>query len=296
MRAVTDPAAPATIFPGQGSQTPTMRDTVARDAPDLLRQATELVGEDPFARVEDSTAYAQPAIYCASIAMWRRIADRVQPVATAGHSLGELSALAAAGAVDPVDGLRLVVTRGRLMAAAADAAGDGGMIAVLGGTTADAERIADESGVAVANDNAPGQIVLSGPAPALRDATQRARGEGLKTMELGVAGAFHSPAMAGAEAEFAAALGSVAWHTPRVPVVSCVTARPFVDPATELAAALTRPVRWRTTVFALRDAGAQTLVDVGPGRVLARLAKRIDPSFTALVAADLLPDETRASA
>jgi len=292
---VTAPADPATVFPGQGSQTPTMRDAVARDAPDLLERAIELVGEDPFARVDDSTAYAQPAILCASLAAWRTLRDRIAPVATAGHSLGELSSLAAAGAVGEDDALSLVVTRGRLMAAAADRAGDGGMLAVLGGTTADVERIADEAGVAVANDNAPGQVVLSGPSARLRAATERARAEGLKAMELGVAGAFHSPAMASAEAEFEAALRAVRWRAPAVPVLSCVTARPFADPPRELAAALTRPVRWRTTVVALRDAGAASLVDVGPGRVLQRLAKRIDPALPALTAAELgRPEAARA--
>jgi hypothetical protein len=111
-----------------------MRDTVAAVRPDLLGAAIDLVGEDPFARVEESTRFAQPAIFCASLAGWSQIRDRVDPIALAGHSLGELSALAAAGALDEHDALRLVVLRGLLMDVAGAASGGGTMLAVLGAT------------------------------------------------------------------------------------------------------------------------------------------------------------------
>ncbi|HEY3187380.1 MAG TPA: acyltransferase domain-containing protein, partial [Solirubrobacteraceae bacterium] len=106
----------AVLFPGQGSQEPAMRDLVAAEAPDLLERCLDLVGEDPFARVADSTRFAQPAIFCASVAGWRRAAPHVGlPVAFAGHSLGEFAALVAADAIDAADALELVVLRGHLM-------------------------------------------------------------------------------------------------------------------------------------------------------------------------------------
>ena len=113
-----DNTSSAVLFPGQGSQTPDMRALVAAVRPDLLDAAIELIGEDPFARVEESTRFAQPAILCASLAGWTRLRDHIDPVALAGHSLGEFSALAAAGALSELDALRLVVIRGDHMAPA----------------------------------------------------------------------------------------------------------------------------------------------------------------------------------
>ncbi len=270
-----DSSAPAVLFPGQGSQTPGMRDFVERFSPDLLERCIELVGEDPFARVEESTRFAQPAIFCASVAAWQQI--EVRPVAAAGHSLGELAALAAAGFLSVHDGLTLVVKRGRLMAEADD---NGSMLALVGGEPADAQAIADTAGVTVANDNAPGQVVLSGSRDALARAQADADERGLRAMPLDVAAAFHSPAMQAAVAPFRAALEEVTLGEARFPVFSCATAAPFTDVRDELAANLARPVRWRETVLALRDAGAQSFVDVGPGKVLARLIKRITPGIT----------------
>jgi [acyl-carrier-protein] S-malonyltransferase len=258
----------AVLFPGQGSQQPGMRDAVAAAAPDLLERCAELVGEDPFPRVGESTRFAQPAIFCASVAGWRAL--DADPVAVAGHSLGEFAALVAAGALEPLDALDLVVLRGRLMADA----GGGTMLALLGADDENAEWLARNHGATVANYNAPGQVVLSGSAAALEEAAADARAGGLRTMELGVAGAFHSPAMAAAVEPFAAALREAPFRAPRVPVVSCHTARPMTDPARELADALTGPVRWTATLHALRDLGADAFVDAGPGRVLQKLVKR----------------------
>lgn len=269
------PSPTAVLFPGQGSQVAGMRDEVADVRPDLLALACELVGEDPFARVEVSTAFAQPAIFCASLASWTRIADRVEPVAMAGHSLGELTALAAAGAISDEEALNLVFIRGQLMAEAGTRSGDDGtMLAVLGGTPARAASLAARHGVTVANDNAPDQVVLSGDRGALMGAGNDARAQGLRASMLDVAGAFHSPAMADAVAAFARACAEVTWSTPAVPVVSCASARPFAAPARELPEALVRPVRWRDTMLALAGMGVTTYVDAGPGRVLARLAPR----------------------
>jgi malonyl CoA-acyl carrier protein transacylase len=268
----------AILFPGQGSQTPDMRERVAERAPALLEACVALVGEDPFPRVGESTRFAQPAIFCASWVGWLELGLDAPPVAAAGHSLGELAALAAAGALEPGDALRLVVERGRLMAEA-DAVGT--MLALLGGEPADAAAVAEAAGVTVANDNAPGQTVLSGPADALERARGLARGRGLRAMPLGVAGAFHSPSMAPAVAPFRAALDAVAVSAPRFPVLSGATAQPFADVRAELAAALTRPVRWRETVLALRAAGAERFLETGPGVVLTKLGRRIPPPVAA---------------
>src|SRR5581483_331766 len=118
----------AILFPGQGSQMPGMRDHVARECPDLLELALDLLGSDPFERVEDGTAYAQPAIFCASVAGWHALGSP-QSGYFAGHSLGELGALVAAGVIGELDGLELVALRGRLMQEAGEQAGDGGMVA-----------------------------------------------------------------------------------------------------------------------------------------------------------------------
>jgi [acyl-carrier-protein] S-malonyltransferase len=269
---ITDPAAPAVLFPGQGSQTPDMRDLVAQHAPELLERCIALVGEDPFPRAGESTRFAQPAIFCASLAGWDAL--DLDAAAAAGHSLGELAALAAAGVLSREDALRLVVLRGELMAEADDS---GSMLALVGATAEDAEAIAAAAGVTVANDNAPGQVVLSGPRDALVRAEEAARERGRRALPLDVAGAFHSPSMEPAVAPFREALDATELHEGAFTVFSCASTKPFEDVRAELAGALTRPVRWRETVLALHEAGARRFVEVGPGKVLARLGKRILP-------------------
>jgi [acyl-carrier-protein] S-malonyltransferase len=260
----------ALLFPGQGSQTPDMRDDVARELPDLLDRCIELVGEDPFPRVDESTRFQQPAIFCASMAGWQ--ASDAEPRMAAGHSLGELGALTAAGVLDLDAALELVVLRGRLMA---EADASGSMLALLGGTIEDAEAIAQAAGVTVANDNAPGQVVLSGDRAKLAEAEEAAREYKVRAMPLDVAGAFHSPSMQPAVAPFRAALDEVELGTPAFPVYSCSTAAPFTDVRAELTAALTSPVRWRETFQAMLAAGAEDFVEAGPGKVLSKLARRI---------------------
>jgi malonyl CoA-acyl carrier protein transacylase len=262
----------ALLFPGQGSQTGEMEAIVARHRPELLLLAHELVGENPFARVGESTRFAQPAIYCAGLAHWKA-AGRPAAAMVAGHSLGELAALVAGRALSAEDGLRLAVVRARLMEEAA-AARPGGMLAALGGEDREVAALAAELGLVVANENAPGQLVLSGPEEALTEARRRLRGAGLKAIRLPVAGAFHSPAMNGAADRFRAELERVRFRAPRVPVFSSVTAAPFTDPREELAAALTRPVRWRRTVERMRAAGAGRFLETGPGDILTGLVRR----------------------
>ena len=268
----TDPAAPALLFPGQGSHTPGMRDLVQARAPELLERCLELVGEDPFERVAESTRFAQPAIFCASLAGLSAY-DGPTPRAAAGHSLGELAALASAGVLDRADALELVVLRGRLMAEADDR---GSMVALIGASDEEVAGIAEATGLTVANDNSPGQVVLSGDRDDLAVALELSAERGVRAMALDVAGAFHSPLMAPATEPFAAALAEAEIRAAAFPVYSCASAAPFQDVRAELAAALTKPVRWRETMLALHErAGAQRFVEVGPGKVLTKLAKRI---------------------
>jgi malonyl CoA-acyl carrier protein transacylase len=264
----------AILFPGQGSQTPEMRDDVERARPDLLELVTEIVGEDPFPKAEEGTNYAQPAIFCASLAGWERL-GRPDGDFMAGHSLGELAALVAAGALGERDGLELVALRGRLMQDSGEAAGDGGMLALLGRGAADhAPELAEAHGLSVANDNSPQQVVLSGAKQALPEAAEAAKELGLRAIELSVSGAFHSPMMAAAVPEFEQAVKQVKISPSRVEVLSAVTAAPFEDAAAQLTEALTSPVRWRETLIALHDRGADRFVEVGPGKVLSGLVKR----------------------
>jgi [acyl-carrier-protein] S-malonyltransferase len=264
----------AILFPGQGSQTDDMRDVVSRARPELLDVVVDAVGEDPFPRAGEGTNFAQPAIMAASLAGWHELGSP-RGEYMAGHSLGELGALVAAGALDEADGIRLVALRGRLMHEAGLAAGDGGMIAVLGVGAADhAADLALATRLTVANDNSPQQVVLSGPRAALPDAAAKAKELGLRAMELDVTGAFHSPMMESAGPAFAAALAETELREPSVPVISAVTAQPFTDPRRELLDALTQPVRWREVLLVLQELGATRFVEVGPGRVLTGLVKR----------------------
>ena len=264
----------AILFPGQGSQTPEMRDDVERARPDLLELVTEIVGEDPFPKAEEGTNYAQPAIFCASLAGWERL-GRPDGDFMAGHSLGELAALVAAGSLEERDGLELVALRGRLMQDSGEAAGDGGMLALVGRGAADhAPELAEAHGLSVANDNSPQQVVLSGAKQALPEAAEAAKELGLRAIELSVSGAFHSPMMAAAVPEFEQAVKQVKISPSRVEVLSAVTAAPFEDAAAQLTEALTSPVRWRETLIALHDRGADRFVEVGPGKVLSGLVKR----------------------
>jgi malonyl CoA-acyl carrier protein transacylase len=288
---VTEAPATALLFPGQGSQTAEMRDEVARARPDLLALACEVVGADPFARVDDGTMFAQPAIYCASVVGFERLRDAggaASAAAHAGHSLGEVAALVAADALSAEDGLRLVATRGRLMQESGERAGNGSMLALLGSGAAEhAAAVADAAGLTVANDNAPNQVVLSGDAGAFEAAFAAARERRLRAVGLPVTGAFHSPAMAGARPELEAALAAIDFREPSVTVLSSITAEPFDDVRACLADALTQPVRWRETLLALRARGVERFVETGPGTVLTGLVKRTVPDAQALSAGQL---------
>jgi [acyl-carrier-protein] S-malonyltransferase len=264
----------ALLFPGQGVSVSRSRERVARNLPSLRELADELIGDDCFERAGDSTRFAQPAIFLSSLASFVLLEEPGAAIAYAGHSLGELTALAAAGALSFEAALELVVLRGRLMDESGRASGDGSMLALLRGTPEIATEVAEAAGVWVANDNAPGQIVLAGPREGLQRAVEVGRERGVRTLALDVTGAFHSPWMAAAQEPFRDALAAVELSEPSVTVFSGLTAAPFADVRAELVAALTAPVRWRETMAALARFGAERFVDVGPDQVLARLVAR----------------------
>jgi [acyl-carrier-protein] S-malonyltransferase len=265
--------ASAIMFPGQGVGDGSTRELVAETRPELLELAIELVGEDPFERIADGTAFAQPAVYCASIAGYQRLA-RPSADYFAGHSLGEIGALAAAGAIEDGDGLRIVVARGRLMDDAARHAKPGGMVAV-GSDREAAESLAAEHDLIVANQNSPEQFVLSGPLRGIEAALASAKSAGVRAKRLAVAGAFHTLAMEPCVEPFRAALDEVEFRAPDAPVVSSVTADFFAeDPRDALAASLISPIRWTAVTRKLRELGVTRYLDVGPGRVLAGLVRR----------------------
>jgi [acyl-carrier-protein] S-malonyltransferase len=264
----------AMLFPGQGSQTADMREAVERHRPDLLELARTEVSDDLFERAADGTRWAQPAIFCAALAGYEVLRSRYEPDLMAGHSLGEITALVAAEAIDAPDGLRLVAARGRLMQEAAEETGDGGMLAVRVRERAPVEEAAAEAGLSIANDNAPDQLVLSGAVADLDNAEELLRERKVRAKRLPVAGAFHSPLMEPAVAPFRELVEQVDVREPRVPVLSCVSAAPFEDVAEQLVQALTSPVRWTGVMGALHELGATHYVETGPGRVLTNLVRK----------------------
>jgi len=258
------------LFPGQGSHSESMEEPF-RQHP-LLRRGIELLGFDPFDRLAEGTRTHQPALFLCSIAQWDA-EGYDQPLAAAGHSLGEYAALTAARAIDFEDAVRLVDARATAMAAAA-ATEDGGMVALLGGERDDISELAAELGLSLANDNAPGQIVLSGRMDAIAQAVERADAIRCRARQLDVGGAFHSPLMAPAADALKEALDATSVREPDFPVLSNGSARPFTDIRTELAENLLKPVRWRETLLELQTMGATDFVECGPGSVLKGLVKR----------------------
>lgn len=290
----------AYLFPGQGSQTVGMaadlydRFPEARDVIDAADRLLDVplkermfgAGGDPQAEQEAlmQTDVAQPALFVHSLAAFAVLAARNhRPDAAAGHSLGEYSALAAAGALDVEEGLRLVRLRGQLMARAG-AHRPGAMAAVLQLDADVLERVcreateAGEGEVVPANYNAPGQIVISGDRAAVERAMAAAAAAGARrVVPLPVSGAFHSPLMAEAAGGLAEALAAASIRPPAFPVYLNVTAAPTTDPEEirrRLLEQLTAPVRWVQTLEAMRADGVRRFVEVGAGTVLSGLVKR----------------------
>lgn len=246
------------------------------------------------------TENAQPALLFVECALHAELAHDLHPGAVAGHSVGEYSACVAAGALTRRDAMRLVIARGRAMAAMRA----GTMRALLGVDAAtaaqlcaDVQRDTGET-VVVANDNAPGQIVISGTSAGIDAVCERAAGAGLRrAVPLNVGGAFHSPLMEQAAREFAVALDSVELHEPHVPIVCNVDAQPVRDAAglrERLSRQLTAAVRWVDCVRTLLSLGADELIEVGPGSVLTGLARRIAPGVAAVSVST--PDTARSLA
>ncbi|MBI5105521.1 MAG: ACP S-malonyltransferase [Solirubrobacterales bacterium] len=217
----------AAIFPGQGSHAEGMDEPFRGSR--ALERGLELLGFDPFEHLDLGTRYQQPAIFLCSVAAWEQREDDELPVAAAGHSLGEYAALVAAGVLDFDDALPLVAERAAAMADAGERAG-GGMVAMLGGDDHEIRALAARLGLTVANDNAPGQLVLSGATEAVAAAEEVAREEtGARARRLPVSGAFHSPLMEPAAERLAAALAEVELRPGAFPVYSNGSAAPFVD-------------------------------------------------------------------
>jgi [acyl-carrier-protein] S-malonyltransferase len=261
----------ALLFPGQGSQTSTMAATSTAQLPELVEQAAGELGADPFESIAEGTHFAQPALFIAGLAHWRA-AGEPDAGFYAGHSLGELPALVAAGALEASAGLRVAVVRGRLMEEAS-AVRPGGMVAALGGSDEVVRKVAAEFGLTLANDNAPGQMVLSGDAEKVGEARKALRAEGVKAIRLPVAGAFHSPLMEPAIPGYKEILEATEF-TPAPGAWSCITAAPFDDVRGDLLSALTEPVRWRDTLAAMHAAGATAFLETGPGDILTGLSRR----------------------
>ncbi len=268
------PPATAVLFPGQGSHADGMEEPWTSSP--RLQRGLELLDYDPFSRLDEGTRYQQPAIFLCSVAAWDarlQDADAEAPVAAAGHSLGEYAALVAAGALTFEDALRVVDVR----ASAMDRANElvpGGMVALLGGDIDAARGLARRTGLHVANDNAPGQVVLSGREEGLEQAIELGREFEVRVRRLPVSAAFHTPLMAPAADELAEALATAEIGDPAFPVISNSTVEPFGDVRAELVANLLAPVRFRETLLRLADDGVAEFEEVGPGRVLAGLVRR----------------------
>jgi [acyl-carrier-protein] S-malonyltransferase len=288
----------AFVFPGQGSQSLGMLAELAELHPqvrDTFNEASDGAGADLWALSQggpeamlNRTEYTQPALLAAGIAVWRlwQKEGGPSPSRLSGHSLGEYTALVAAGALSLKDGAHLVRIRGQLMQEAAPA-GVGAMAAVLGAEDAMVVEVCEQvSGAKVvvpANYNSPGQIVIGGDAEAVDAAIAELNARGVrKTVKLAVSVPSHTPLMREAANRLAETIKGMSWHLPALPVVQNVDAKVH-DSIESIGEALVRqlylPVRWTDCVQALASAGVTRVAECGPGKVLTGLVKRIDKSI-----------------
>lgn len=280
----------AFVFPGQGAQFVGMgKDLYDNNAVahEMFEKANEILGfritDLMFEGTDEDlrqTRVTQPAIFLHSVILAKTLEDEMQPDMTAGHSLGEFSALVAAGALSFEDGLRLVSARAQAMQKACELK-PSTMAAIIALPDEKVEEICESvDGVVVcANYNCPGQIVISGEENAIDAACAKATEAGAKrALKLKVGGAFHSPCMEPARAELAEAIEKTPVHAPKCPVYQNVDALPHTDPAeikANLIAQLTAPVRWTKTVQNMVADGATEFVEIGPGKVLQGLISKI---------------------
>ena len=282
----------AYIFPGQGSQFPGMAQDLYPMHRELMEKANSILGfritDVMFEGSADelkATRVTQPAIFLHSVVL--ALAMHERPDMVAGHSLGEFSALVAAGAMSFEDGLRLVAIRAAEMQKCCEKA-PGAMAAIIKLPDEVIEEVcASIPGVVPANFNSPGQVVISGEEAAVDRACALLKEKGAKrALKLPVSGAFHSPLMEPARAELARAIEATPFHRPACPVYQNVSALPTTDPEqikSNLLLQLTSPVRWTQTVRNMAADGAARFVELGPGEVLGGLVKRILPEEGTLI-------------
>lgn len=286
----------AYVFPGQGSQFRGMGHDLYQQseaARQLFDQANDVLGYSLTSIMFDGTdedlkqtIYTQPAVFLHGVVL-ALTTESFAPAMVAGHSLGELSALTAAGVLSFDDGLRLASVRATAMQRACELV-QSTMAAVLGLTDEVIERVCSEITeeiVVPANYNCPGQVVISGSVAGIQLAEERLKAAGAKrVVPLAVSGAFHSPFMEPAQTEFAEAVQNMTFSTPRFPVYQNVNAQATIDPQqikANLIAQLTSPVRWTQSIEQMVADGATEFYECGPGKVLQGLIKKISPSTPA---------------
>ncbi|MDX1918147.1 MAG: ACP S-malonyltransferase [Candidatus Caenarcaniphilales bacterium] len=289
----------ALVFPGQGSQMVGMGEEICRQEADAKNAFETVMRECSFDLVKLSwvgpeealrrTCHAQPALLATSAACLQALRRHwtENPLCVAGHSLGEISALWSAGAIKLTIAAQITVKRGQLM----EQSPPGAMSAVLGADQAEVEKLcADQRGVVIANYNTPQQLVLSGDAISLKSVNQKISTElKAKVIELPVGGAFHSPLMKIASEEFASFLDSFEFQSADCPVIQNIDALPSQEPIqlkANLKKQMTGSVQWVKSVQKMLELGAETFIEIGSGKVLSGLIKKIDRSVTVLQVSD----------
>ncbi|PPD58566.1 ACP S-malonyltransferase [Dehalogenimonas etheniformans] len=281
----------AFVFPGQGAQAPGMGQDVYEEydaAKAVFKAADERLGfsiselcfEGPEDKLKE-TAIAQPAIVTTSLAYLAALRDMEvlpEPEFVAGHSLGEYTALAAAGVLDVADTVQLAALRGRMMHLAAIQS-PGSMAAVLGMDEATLKQVASEAGVYIANYNSPGQVVISGDKDKMAAASDALIAKGAKVVPLAVSGAFHTPLMVPAADGLAKVIERLQFKDAAIPIIANTTGEPITsadDIKAELLKQLTTSVYWQKSIEFMIQAGITTFIEIGPGKVLSGLIRRIN--------------------